>query len=240
MQILDDYNRHIRPHLEPKCDYVLVTRNGKQYNKLSNLMTKMVFDAIGKYIHPSRYRQIVETESVKNLTKEEQDVVSKNQKHSSMVARVHYQKQHSRDIAKKGQECMKKLQGVKGELVEEYIQSKLCPLNDINGDDQKTTVDDQESSNSTEVLINDVDDNKDNNKAPNKKRQYVDKIEPLVPVKRLRFTEEEDNYLQEGLKYYGYGQWTAILRDKRYKFQNGRKPDSLKKRAETKFSKLCK
>jgi hypothetical protein len=117
IQVIDDYIQHIRVRLEPRCDYLLVTRNGKQYDKLSNLMTRMVYDAIEKYIHPSRYRQIVETESVKNLTLEEQDVVSQNQKHSSVVARVHYQKQHSRDIAIKGKECMNKLQGIQGEQV---------------------------------------------------------------------------------------------------------------------------
>jgi len=238
LKIIDDYNQHIRPRLEPKCDYVLVTRNGKQYTKLSNLMTKMVFDAIGKYIHPSRYRQIVETESVKNLTREEQDVVSRNQKHSSTVARVHYQKQHSREIAQKGQECMKKLQGIKGEQVEEFIQSKLCALNDLNCDEsEETTLTDVIPN---ETLPNHSNDNKENDEASNKiKVQEASKSETFV-TKRLRFTEEEDGYLQEGLKHYGYGQWTAILRDKRFIFQNGRKPDSLKKRADTKFPKLCK
>ena len=31
-------------------------------------MSKLVFDAIGKYIHPTRYRQIVETQSLNQLT----------------------------------------------------------------------------------------------------------------------------------------------------------------------------
>ena len=58
--------------------------------------------------------------------------------------------------------------------------------------------------------------------------------------KRLRFTSEEDRNLKEALLHYGNGQWTAILKDKRFKFQKGRKADSLKKRAESKFPKLCK
>ena len=29
LQVIEDYVHHIRPRLEPKCDYVLVTRNGK-------------------------------------------------------------------------------------------------------------------------------------------------------------------------------------------------------------------
>ena len=61
MQVLNGYINHIRPLLKPNCDYVLVTRNGRQHNKLRELMSKLVFDATGKYVHPTRYRQIVET-----------------------------------------------------------------------------------------------------------------------------------------------------------------------------------
>jgi hypothetical protein len=45
--------------------------------------------------------QIIETESVKNLDLEEQQLVSEDQKHSSNVARVHYQKLRSREVALK-------------------------------------------------------------------------------------------------------------------------------------------
>ena len=226
IQVIDDYIQHIRPRLEPRCDYVLVTRNGKQYDKLSNLMTKMVYDAIEKYIHPSRYRQIVETESVKNLTREEQDVVSQNQKHSSVVARVHYQKQHSRDIAKKGKECMKKIQGVQGEQVKQYIQSKLCVVNNCS-EDVSALFGDEETNDKNDHKVDD-EKNTPSVKTPSSKRL------------QLRFTSEEDKYLKEGLLRYGNGQWTTILRDKAFKFQTGRKADSIRKRAESKFPTLCK
>ena len=36
--------------------------------KLGDVMSKLVFDAIGKFIHPTRYRQIVETQSLNLLT----------------------------------------------------------------------------------------------------------------------------------------------------------------------------
>ena len=91
-EIVDDYINFVRPLLHPDCDYVLVTRNGTQYSKLSDLMSKLVFEAIGKYIHPTRYRQIVETESVRKLSPGEQDIMSRDQKHSSQVAKTHYQK----------------------------------------------------------------------------------------------------------------------------------------------------
>jgi len=47
MQVLDGYTNHIRPLLKPNCDYVLVTRNRGQHNKLGELMSKLVFDARG-------------------------------------------------------------------------------------------------------------------------------------------------------------------------------------------------
>ena len=84
-------------------------------------MSKLVFDAIGKYIHPTRYRQIVETQSLNQLTSEEQRILSEDQKHSSAVAKVHYQKQRSREVALKGQ----KLQGAKGSEVDEDVNARL-------------------------------------------------------------------------------------------------------------------
>ena len=47
----------------------------------------------------------------------------------------------------------------------------------------------------------------------------------------LKFTKEEDDFLKEGITQHGFGQWTAILRDPEFRFQDGRTADSLKKRA---------
>ena len=60
MQVLDGYITFIRPFLKPDCDSVLVTRNGGQHSKIGQLMSKLVFDATAKYIHCTRYRQIIE------------------------------------------------------------------------------------------------------------------------------------------------------------------------------------
>ena len=57
-EIIDDYIRYVRPLLHPKCDYLLVTRSGTQYKKLSDLMSILTFQAIGKYLHPTRYRKL--------------------------------------------------------------------------------------------------------------------------------------------------------------------------------------
>ena len=67
MHVLDGYIMFIRPLLKPNCDYVLVTRNGGQHSKLGELMSKLVFDATGKYVHPTRYCQIVRLQALQSL-----------------------------------------------------------------------------------------------------------------------------------------------------------------------------
>ena len=125
MQVLNGYISYVRPLLKPQCDFVLVTRNGGQHGKLGETMSKLVFDAIGKHIHPTRYRQIVETQSLNQLSSEEQRFLSEDQKHSSVVAKVHYQKQRSREVALKGHECLQKLQGTKGSEVDDDVHARL-------------------------------------------------------------------------------------------------------------------
>ena len=88
-------------------------------------MSKLVFDAIGKYIHPTRYRQIVETQSLNQLTSKEQRILSEDQKHSSAVAKVHYQKQRSREVAVMAHECLQKLQGTKGSDVDKEVHTRF-------------------------------------------------------------------------------------------------------------------
>ena len=91
MQVLDGYIDHIRPNLKPTCDYVLVTRNSGQHNKLSEMMSKLVFDAIVKYVQTPYSLPT----SSKKLSSKAQGTISEDQKRSSIVARVHYQKQRS-------------------------------------------------------------------------------------------------------------------------------------------------
>ena len=114
MRILESYISDIRPLLKPRCAYALVTRSEAQFTKLSNLMSKLVYDSIGKYVHPTRLRQIIETESSICLDRLEQEVISEDQKHSSVVAKVRYKKRRSLDIVTKAHECLKRLQGETG------------------------------------------------------------------------------------------------------------------------------
>ena len=52
MQVLDGYINFVRPLLKPRCNFVFVTKNGGQHSKLGDVMNKLVFYAIGKYVHP--------------------------------------------------------------------------------------------------------------------------------------------------------------------------------------------
>lgn len=46
------------------CEYVLVNHNGKQFQKLAELLSVLVFEAFGQYIHPTRYRQIIRSKKL--------------------------------------------------------------------------------------------------------------------------------------------------------------------------------
>ena len=151
LQVLDGYIDHIRPQLKPNCDYVLVTRKGGQHNKLGELMSKLVFDATGKYIHPTRYRQIVETASSRHLNSSAQGAISEDQKHSSIVARVHYQKQRSREVAAKAYKFLEKLHGEKGSELEMDVRARLSDGSSCSPE-QEDKSDGSSSSADTEIL----------------------------------------------------------------------------------------
>ena len=227
MQVLDGYIDHIRPHLKPTCDYVLVTRNGSQHNKLGELMSKLVFDAIGKYVHPTRYRQIVETVSSQKLSSNAQGTISEDQKHSSVVARVHYQKQRSREIATKAHEYLETLYGEKGSALEMDVRSRLSDKS-VSSPEQEDN-DDGSVPEEQNILITPT-----NSKSKNSVSKTPDSF---TRRKILLFTPEEDQYLRMGLERHGFGNWTAILRDPDFHFQKGRKPNSLLNRAARKFKK---
>ena len=77
-----------------------------QFQSLTNAMTILVHQVIKKYINPTKYRQIIETESGERLTSDEQRIISEDQKHSSTVAKIFYKKKHSRMVAVEGKKCM--------------------------------------------------------------------------------------------------------------------------------------
>ena len=52
-------------------------------------------------------------------------------------------------------------------------------------------------------------------------------------AKNVKFTEEEDEYLNRGIKKHGRKGWSLILKESEYKFHNSRTRDSLRVRADS-------
>ena len=226
MRVLDGYINHIRPLLKPNCDYVLVTRNGGQHNKRGELISKLLFDATGKHVHPTRYRQIVETASSRHLSSSAQNTISQDQKHSSVVARVHYQKQRSREVASKAHKCLEKLHGDKGAELEIEGRSRLS---DKSTSSQEQNSDKSDSSSTDEVETITETQTEPLAGVPRLSREdaFRGKQEMGARRKSLMFTPEEDKYLKAGLKRYCFGQWQAILRDPEFHFQKRRGKQTL-------------
>ena len=63
IKVRDCYIFHVRPLLNPVRNYLLVSTVGKQYASFRASMILLVKEAIGKYINPTQYPQIIETES---------------------------------------------------------------------------------------------------------------------------------------------------------------------------------
>ena len=228
MKILTNYTLYVRPKLNPQCQYLLISRNGTQLKKLGDIFGRMVFQAIGKYIHPTRYRQIVETESSKSLSPEEQNQLSIDQKHSSRVAQVHYRKLESQQVAINGHKCMQKLlnqskENAKSQDHTDFQIEKVCDSGDstkLIEVTQSLMSNDSITSNASaklpnvNVVVNDI-----APKANHRKRG-----------KQVPFTKAEDKFLTDGVKKYGKN-WTNIIRDETYRFNPSRKTCTLLQRA---------
>ena len=242
--------------LNPPNDYLLLTRNGTQYKKLGNAMCKLVYQAIGKYIHPTRYRQIVETETAKKLCLEDQKNISLDQKHSSQVARIYYQKNSSRRVAVDGQISMRKFLGgsrdtsdglIKSMLFSEKSESDIskASLKEIKNDYRTDEEEDDVESlipcaqaspqkelkiNHEETKVRESSDDK-NSTASNTLKEFKN----FERRTRVPFTPEEDSFIRKGIKKHGFGHWTEILRSLKDNFRGSRTVDSIKKRAEKLF-----
>ena len=110
IHVLKLYIAHIRPRLNPgSSPYLMVTRNGNQMTKFSSILGNLVHQACGRYIHPTRLRQIIETESAQKLSKEQQQDITDDQKHCSDVAKVHYQLDTSRHVARRAKKALRQI-----------------------------------------------------------------------------------------------------------------------------------
>ena len=109
-------------------------------------------------------------------------------------------------------ECLQKLQGAKGSEVDEDVHARL-------GDSTS------DAGPSVERVQN-ISTSPKKDALPKRTLRSHRNLHHV-----LKFTKEEDDFLGKGINKHGFGQWTAILRDHDFKFQDGRTADSLNKRA---------
>ena len=165
--------------------------------------------------NPTRYRQIIETQSLDALNDKEHRLLCEDQKHSSVVAKVHYQKRRSREVAVKAHECLQKLLGTNGSEGDMEVNTRFG------------------STSSIATFEPAIECARSENARPKIDTPHSNRLLSQGHQRRpLRFTTDEDDFLKRGIDKHGFGQWTAILRDPDFHFQKGRLADSLKKRPE--------
>ena len=214
LALIMTYVNFVRPKLKPTCQYLLVCRNGNQLVNLGDMFGRIVYQAIGKYIHPTRYRQIIETESSERLSLEDQAIVSLDQKHSSNVAKVHYRKSKSQDVARKASECIDTLIG------------NPCEQTETSSDSLSSTSD-----------SDDLIDEQQRNCTKTRRQVCLSKEKttgPPIRQAKSSFSEEEDKFLFAGIEKHGKGKWTRILKDPDFRFHPSRTNATLMTRAKTK------
>ena len=171
LDVVSMYQQRIRPLCTPKCEYIILTTNGTQYTAFCNAMSILTHEAIGKHITPTRYRAIVESESVDKLDKEQQAIISQDQKHSSAIARRSYQKKLSRQIAVDGAKAMKQLVGADRERHTELLASALRDTEMSNdtetSNDSENTCEDKNEQSTDEVQLHDPSSTNDDTGAKN-------------------------------------------------------------------------
>ena len=213
------YVEHVRPLLNPQHDYLLLTRNGTLYKKLRNAMCKLVYQANGKRTHPTRYRQIIETESAKKLSLEDKKNISLDQKYSSQVARIYYQK--SKRVAADGQISMKRLLRGSRDTSDSLIRPMLFSEkseNDISKADLKKIknthrIDEEEGDAESFILCAQASPQKESKTVHEGTKasepgdykssttsDTVKEFKNSERVKRVPFTPEEDSFIRKGIK----------------------------------------
>ena len=247
LQVVNTYIERIRPLCKPKCEYVILTTAGTRYTAFCNALSLLTLEAIGKHITPTRYRAIVESESVERLPKDKQLIISKDQKHSSLVARKHYQKRLSREVAEEGAAAMRDLVGDERDRHTKVLANNL--LDSVGTSDENSNEPEAQPGLETEsnkgstsepiIVINDIcslaEEDEVESKLVQEDNIEVKKEELEGGKKFLVFTTEEDSYLKIGCAKYSTSKkrWADILKDEQFKFQQGRTRDSLRVRATT-------
>ena len=162
------------------------------------------------------------------LSSEEQSLVSRDQKHSSQVARTHYQKLASRDVAVKARHCVDKL---KDESTSETLSQSFSSQETTSKRPRHQLCQNHLRCSQRTMILRSMSENELSLTQSNFSEGH--QSQRVTPIRKLRqpFSPEEDDYLKEGIVKHGYGKWTAILKDPNFNFHNNRTCDSLMKRA---------
>ena len=193
--VIDSYINHIRPLCAPKsdCEYVLVSSKGTQLQNVGESMSLTVQSAIGKIINPTRYRQIIETESDDKLTPKQQATITLDQRHTSAVAKRYYVKKSSRQTSLAGAEIMAELSGPGRKEHNQEFAKQLGAI-DITDktsvDDSNLDIDDRDKDiattssvvNTTESNQANVDDKDNDNTATSTRVNSVVDIAEIVTL----------------------------------------------------------
>ena len=189
------------------------------------------------------------------MSLEDQKNISLDQKHSSQVARIYYQKNTSRRVAVDWQISTKKLLRGSRDTSDSLINSMLfsekseTDISKADLKDIKNThrIDEEEDDAESFILCVQASPQKSKTKHEGTKvgepgddknstaSDTVNEFENSERVKRVPCTPEEDSFIHKGIKKHGFGHWTAILRSFKENFRSSRTVDSIKKRAEKLF-----
>ena len=135
-------------------------------------------------------------------------------------------------MALKGNACLKRLRGEAGEKTDTILKEVFDEHSPEEDDDDDLFITqnkflERTESNQDENVLEKLLTLQPNDHQPQKECNYT-QIRSKVP-----FTHQEDQYLAQGLKDYGLGEWSKIIRDSRFKFHKIRGTDTLKKRVES-------
>lgn len=149
---------------------------------------------------------------LKKLSSNVQGKISEDQKNSSVVARVYYQNQRSREVATKANQYLEPRHGEKGSALIMEVRSRLSDKSASSPEQEEN--DDGSAPEEHNIFITPIHfKSKNASKTPG----Y------FTGRKILLFTPEEDKYLRMELGRQDFGNWTAILRDSDIHCQKGRK-----------------
>ena len=122
------------------------------------------------------------------------------------LTKVDYRKRRSRDVTLKGNACLKRLRGEAGEKTDTVLKEAFDEHSSKEDDDDKIFIikikfRETTESNEDEKVLEKLLTLQPNHRQPQEKCDYT-KIRSKV-----LFTHQEDQYLAQGLKNYGLGEW---------------------------------